>query len=176
MNHSKNSPASNQVNGVFRVAIILLGVSFVSFSCLLLEITLTRIFSATIWYHYAFMAISVALLGLGLGGIFVSFNREKLRRQMSYYATLATVFFSLYLVIYLCAISQFPFSLSLLPLYFFASVIPFFFAGVCAALIFDGFAHITNKIYFADLTGASIGCVSAEAILSFLAQNLLYFS
>jgi spermidine synthase len=113
------------------------------------------------------MAISVALLGLGLGGIFVSFNREKLRRQTSYYATLATVFFSLYLVIYLCAISQFPFSLSLLPLYFFASVIPFFFAGVCAALVFDGFAHITNKIYFADLTGASIGCVSAEAILSF---------
>jgi hypothetical protein len=38
------------------------------------------------------MAISVALLGLGLGGIFVNFNREKLRQQAVYYATLATLF------------------------------------------------------------------------------------
>ena len=45
-----------------------LGVFLVTLSGLLFEIALTRIFSATIWYHFAFVAISVALLGWGLGG------------------------------------------------------------------------------------------------------------
>ena len=40
-----------------------LGVSLITLSGLLFEIALTRIFSATIWYHFAFVAISVALLG-----------------------------------------------------------------------------------------------------------------
>jgi hypothetical protein len=47
---------------------IALGVFFIAFSGLLFEVALTRIFSATIWYHYAFMAISVERVGWGLGG------------------------------------------------------------------------------------------------------------
>ena len=45
-----------------------LGIFLVTLSGLMFEIGLTRIFSATIWYHFAFVAISVALLGWGLGG------------------------------------------------------------------------------------------------------------
>ena len=44
------------------------GIFLVTLSGLMFEIGLTRIFSATIWYHFAFVAISVALLGWGLGG------------------------------------------------------------------------------------------------------------
>ena len=42
-----------------------------TFSGLVFEIGLTRIYSATIWYHFAFVAISMALLGWGLGGLIV---------------------------------------------------------------------------------------------------------
>src|SRR2546423_6365923 len=37
---------------------------------LLLELSLTRIFSVVFYYHFAFLAISIALFGLGLGGVF----------------------------------------------------------------------------------------------------------
>jgi hypothetical protein len=37
---------------------------------LLLELSLTRVFSVVFYYHFAFLAISIALFGLGLGGVF----------------------------------------------------------------------------------------------------------
>src|SRR5207344_3610026 len=51
-----------------RAVLVYFGVFLVALSGLMFEIGLTRIFSATIWYHFAFVAISVALLGWGLGG------------------------------------------------------------------------------------------------------------
>ena len=50
---------------------LLAAVGLLSASGLTFELTLTRIFSSTIWYHYAFIAISVALFGWGLGGFLV---------------------------------------------------------------------------------------------------------
>ncbi|HYD83193.1 MAG TPA: hypothetical protein VEA63_04055, partial [Opitutus sp.] len=41
----------------------------VTFAALLLELSLTRLFSVVLFYHFAFLAISVALLGLGAGGV-----------------------------------------------------------------------------------------------------------
>src|SRR5437763_14550842 len=48
-----------------------LAVFLITLSGLILEVGLTRIYSASIWYHFAFVAISVALLGWGLGGFTV---------------------------------------------------------------------------------------------------------
>ena len=56
------------------------GIFLVTLSGLMFEIGLTRIFSATIWYHFAFVAISVALLGWGLGG----FALHLLRGRMAF--------------------------------------------------------------------------------------------
>jgi hypothetical protein len=55
-----------------------LGVFLVTLSGLMLEIGLTRIFSATIWYHFAFVAISVALLGWGAGGFALHVSRARI--------------------------------------------------------------------------------------------------
>ena len=55
-----------------------LGIFLVTLSGLMFEIGLTRIFSATIWYHYAFVAISVALLGWGLGGFAIHLLRRRI--------------------------------------------------------------------------------------------------
>ena len=55
-----------------------LGIFLVTLSGLMFEIGLTRIFSATIWYHYAFVAISVALLGWGLGGFALHLLRGRI--------------------------------------------------------------------------------------------------
>ena len=49
---------------------LLLGLGLTSFAALLLELSLTRLFSVVLFYHFAFLAISIALLGLGAGGVF----------------------------------------------------------------------------------------------------------
>ena len=49
---------------------MLAGVLLMSLASLLLELSLTRLFSVILFYHFAFLAISIALLGLGAGGVF----------------------------------------------------------------------------------------------------------
>src|SRR5580692_5002755 len=46
------------------------GLSFTTLATLILELSLTRIFSVVFYYHFAFLAISIALFGLGAGGVF----------------------------------------------------------------------------------------------------------
>src|SRR5437588_1579934 len=57
---------------------LLAGVALSSFSALLLELALTRLFSVVLFYHFAFLAISIALLGLGAGGVFAHLGKERL--------------------------------------------------------------------------------------------------
>src|SRR5215469_8285306 len=58
---------------------VMISVALVSFSGLLLELAMTRLFSVVLFYHFAFFAISVALLGLGSGGVFAHLWRRKLQ-------------------------------------------------------------------------------------------------
>src|SRR5947208_5109290 len=70
-------PAS--VTGKIRNRALLAGVGLSSFAALLLELALTRLFSVVLFYHFAFLAISIALLGLGAGGVFAFVRRERLK-------------------------------------------------------------------------------------------------
>src|SRR2546425_12639795 len=60
------TPAS--ASGKVRDRALLAGIGLSSFAALLLELALTRLFSGGLFYHFAFLAISIALLGLGAGG------------------------------------------------------------------------------------------------------------
>src|SRR5450755_2733557 len=57
-----------------------LAIGLMSFSALLLELALTRLFSVVLYYHFAFLAISIALLGLGAGAVFAYIQRRWLER------------------------------------------------------------------------------------------------
>src|SRR5579884_963166 len=149
--------------------LLLLGIFLISASGLMLEVTLTRIFSATIWYHYAFIAISVALFGWGLGGFSLHILKEK-RVLKSTHGSLAisSLLFSLSIPIFLWIIIQLPATPNYLSLYFITSVVPFFLAGITLAQAFDIFREITGKLYFADLIGASFGALGITLILGLL--------
>src|ERR1700740_2256424 len=56
------------------------GLGLTSFAALLLELSLTRLFSVVLFYHFAFLAISIALLGLGAGGVFAYLLKNRLGR------------------------------------------------------------------------------------------------
>jgi hypothetical protein len=55
------SPRRQTYAGLFTIAL----------ATLMLEIVITRIFSVTMWYHFSFMAISIAMFGMAGGAIFV---------------------------------------------------------------------------------------------------------
>src|SRR6187397_2970733 len=59
----------------------LLGVALISGSLLMTELSLTRIFSVTMYYHFAFMAISIALFGLSASGVYVFLMRDRWRNM-----------------------------------------------------------------------------------------------
>src|SRR5713226_4425946 len=62
-----------------RGATLAAGIALSSFSALLLELALTRLFSVVLFYHFAFLAISIALLGLGAGGVFAHVRKQWLQ-------------------------------------------------------------------------------------------------
>lgn len=154
---------------VIPTPLLLLGIFLISASGLMLEVTLTRIFSATIWYHYAFIAISVALFGWGLGGFSLHILKEKgILKSTHGSLAVASLLFSLSIPIFLWIIIQLPATPNYLSLYFITSVVPFFLVGITLAQAFDIFREITGKLYFADLIGASFGALGITLILGIL--------
>ena len=103
-------------------------VFLITLSGLVFEIGLTRIYSATIWYHFAFVAISMALLGWGLGGLAVHLLKKSWPPS-SDRAALFTMLYGLAIPGCLWVLVQFPFEFSRLPLYFIAPLLPFFLGG-----------------------------------------------
>src|SRR5262244_2548398 len=59
---------------------LIAGIALTSFAALLLELALTRLFSVVLFYHFAFLAISIALLGLGAGGVGAYLLKSRLEK------------------------------------------------------------------------------------------------
>lgn len=144
---------------------IYLGVFLITLSGLIFEIGLTRIYSATIWYHFAFVAISVALLGWGLGGLALHALKRRITPTLEKAAVL-TALYGLSIPIALWIIVIFPFRLERLSLYFLTPLAPFFLAGMALSMAFHLRREIAGSLYFADLLGASIGAL----VVTFLLQ------
>src|SRR5215831_17750280 len=141
-----------------------IAVFLITLSGLIFEIGLTRIYSATIWYHYAFVAVSVALLGWGLGGVLLHILRNRIKTTMEQ-AALYALFYALMIVVCLGLIVQFPFRLERLPLYFIAPLAPFSLAGMALSIIFQLRREAASSLYFADLFGASLGALAVTFLL-----------
>lgn len=159
------SNASLLASDQAKLLAILIGVFLISFSSLMLEVTITRIFSTTIWYHFAFMAISVALLGWGLGGILLYFLRQKFNLSSICFSAVIASLFSISIPVYIWTILQSSMSPSNLTAYYLISIVPFALGGMSMSFLFDFFADQASKIYFADLVGASFGSLSIEPTL-----------
>ena len=143
------------------------GVFLIALSGLIFEIGLTRIYSATIWYHFAFVVISVALLGWGLGGIVVHLLKRTWAPSLEKAALLALLYAAT-IPACLWLLVRFPFEIQRLPLYFIAPLVPFFLAGMALSMVFDLHRATAGSLYFADLLGASLGAVVVTVLLQML--------
>ena len=134
------------------------GIFLTALSGLVLEISITRIFSAAIWYHFAFVAVSVALVGLGASGLVVQHRVKKLKGKWAENLTIfsgwgITIFIPISLLVMHALASQ----VMYLPLYMLLFSVPFFFIGIVISAAFTAFGSIAGRLYAADLVGASIG-------------------
>ena len=165
--NNKNTVKKQSYAGIFMVAL----------ATLMYEILLTRIFSVTMFYHFAFMAISLAMFGMSVGAILVYllpqyFSEERAKYQLS----LSALIFSLSIVIsfllhLLILISTTVFTLSPLIFWFIMALlyivlsVPFIFSGICICLALTKFPRQVSKLYAFDLLGAAAGCILLIYIL-----------
>ena len=142
------------------------GLFLVTLSTLMYEIALTRIFSVTMWYHFAFVAISVALLGLTAGALLVHLRPQRFRdADVRAILWRYSLFFSVSLA--LCFVTQL--SIPFMPARNLAAAwsvvltcavisVPFVFSGVVVCLALTRFPKQVNRLYATDLVGAAFGC------------------
>lgn len=167
MNFSRANPVA--MKGTY------LGLFFVALSTLMYEILLTRIFSVTMWYHFAFMAISVTMFGMTVGAVAVYllpsfFTQERAK----FHLALSSLLFSLSIVASFLIYLKIPFTpqksfaglLSIGSIYTVVSV-PFVFSGICVCLALTKFPLQVSKLYAADLSGAALGCILLIFTLKF---------
>ncbi|RPI19375.1 MAG: hypothetical protein EHM58_01800 [Ignavibacteriae bacterium] len=145
-----------------------IGLLLISLSTLMLEFTLIRVLSVSLWYHFAFMIISIALLGFGISGVVITISDKLNKTEVNKALTLVSILYSISVLISFGLINRIPFEpfslladttqLLYLPIYYLAIVLPFFFAGLVVGLIFTRFKNSINRLYFFDLLGAGLSC------------------
>jgi len=150
-------------------------------SVLALEVALTRIFSFITFYHLTYLIISVAMLGFGAAGTYLTTH------TMEDNPTAADEFLArnawmmgvtiLAAIILIPRIHFYPMDMYLYKDYsnlisFLIIVIltgaPFFYGGVCIGYIISRAGSTINRVYFADLTGAAVGCLLVLILINHL--------
>jgi len=153
---------------------MLAGVALVSATLLMIELALTRIFSVVMYYHFAFLAISIALFGLSASGVFAYLgrtwlNRRDLRSLLSAAALLyavTTIVALFFLVRLRVGLNYSPENLRLMLTIYTLAALPFFTGGLIITLAISRQPSRVNAVYAADLTGAAGGCLILIPLLN----------
>lgn len=154
----------------------------VSLAVILLQLVQTRIFSVIFWVHLVYFIISIALLGFGISGTWLAFGpHTRLARFLTPKSAacafvLTAIFSSLVLPAMSVTVSWLTHDWHRIPIllliYSFA-ILPYFFAGWILGIVFRDNAAEMNRIYFADLIGAGLGCVLFLLLLAPLGATRL---
>ncbi len=140
--------------------LLYLAVALTTLATLLLELSLTRIFSVVFYYHFAFLAISIALFGLGAGGVFsyvVAAWKGTLFRKLGLLSGLNCLLVILAIVTVLSRKGDL--NNGQLALIYFTNALPFFCSGIILSLVISETIERVDRVYFFDLLGAAGGCL-----------------
>ena len=167
----------------FYISIFLLSASIISY-----EILLMRLFSIAQWHHFAYMIISLALLGFGASGTAIALLQKWLMRYFEHAYSLCCLIFAFAVVLCFLVVQDVPFNpfmilwdwhqyIHLLENYLILFV-PFFFGASCIGMALMRFKEHINRLYFFDLFGAGSGALAIVLALYFVApeDNLLFTS
>lgn len=173
----KSRPAKDETIKPYHYA----GIFLVAMSVLVLEFNLTRVLSVSLWYNFAFMVISVALLGSGISGVVLSLFDRLQKIPTDLMLTICSGIYGISIIVSFILINLIPLDpfsllthleqLLYLPLYYLLITLPFFFAGLVISLLLTKFKSHTSKLYFFDLLGAGLGSIVFIICVPILAGN-----
>jgi spermidine synthase len=155
---------------------LLSGLALTSFATLLLELALTRLFSVVLFYHFAFLAISIALLGLGAGGVFAYLLKKHLARMKTRSLAACLSVGSAFLVLaVLEVVLHVPVTLEVtggnflrLTALYLTAALPFFMTGIQFSVVFAREGKRIPRLYGADLCGGALACLAVVPLLNWL--------
>ncbi|BBA34725.1 uncharacterized protein sS8_2780 [Methylocaldum marinum] len=155
--------------------LLLFSVSLLSAAALVYEILLMRLFSIIQWHHFAYMMISLALLGYGASGTFLALARGFLLPRFGVAFVVNAASFGLSAILCFLAAQRVPFNAleilwsprewGHLVLIYLILTPPFFFAANCIGLTFQRYKTTIGRTYAADLSGAGIGALAVILLL-----------
>ncbi len=148
---------------------IYLCVALTTLATLLLELSLTRIFSVVFYYHFAFLAISIALFGLGVGGV-LSYLVAGWKAPLAYKLGSLSLANTLLTAVALSAILLQGNQVHVwdYALIYFTTSLPFVASGAIISLAVSETIERVNRVYFYDLLGAAVGCMLLWPLLEIL--------
>ena len=154
-----------------RLQFLLCAVFLTCLSLIAFEITLSRLLSVLLSYHYVFIVLSLALLGLGVGGIFVHFLTPVPGRQYDrlFLISLSSCLFSVAMsssVLVIVHVSHSDRLHDNILFYCLVLSIPFLCGGLLLALLYRIFPHLGAKIYGVDLIGGAAGSLAVILFLN----------
>ena len=156
-----------RIPGRYYVAIFVLASATLSF-----QILITRFFSVMLYYHFAFAAISLAMLGLTRGAMEVydrpeRYAPERVAPEFARHASRFAIAGVAAMVAFLCMplLIPGPYVTGALALAALAFVIPFSESGVCITLLLTRLPYGGGWLYATDLTGAALGCLGVIFVL-----------
>ncbi|OIP41940.1 MAG: hypothetical protein AUK47_05455 [Deltaproteobacteria bacterium CG2_30_63_29] len=153
---------------------VYLALSMLAAATLLLEVSLTRILSVTLWYHFAFMVVSTALFGFGAAGVALSLRRADAPssdRALVGFAAATPIAFAVGYTLF----NRIPFEplrlgdgaiqWAYLVAAYLAISLPFFLAGLTIAGLFSRYSGTIHRLYLFDLVGAGVGSLGVVELL-----------
>lgn len=152
-----------------------LGVALLSGALIALEVLLVRLFAIVLWHHFAYMAISIALLGIGASGTFLALARAPLLARFEAAFAGLSAGFAVTAIAGFALAQHLPFNplalawegrqfLHLAALYGLLAL-PFFFAGAGLGLALMRDPQRIGAVYGANLAGAALGAVGMVGLL-----------
>jgi hypothetical protein len=157
------------------ISALIISVFFISFCIISYEITLMRLLSSILDYHYVSAIVCLALLGSGTGSIYMHFFAKKDKGYKIFLRWLSVLSLSIVIAsLSICIISNNDLLRNNLLVYLIPAFLPFFCCGVILAFVYSLIPHVTSYIYSADMIGVAIGCVAVIFLINcFGTQNAL---
>ena len=161
---------------------ILPAIFLCSFAGLAYQVVLTRVFSISLWYHFSFMIISIAMLGIGASGTVMSMYQGLggLSRVRIYSLLLGISIPLSYIVS-----NQIPFDpvelfwsraeIGYIALYYIILSVPFLLGGLVIASALSSMSRQSGLLYGADLLGAGLGSIGVICLMWFMEPERVVF-
>jgi hypothetical protein len=168
---------------------LLVGLFILSSATLAFEINLTRLFSVSQFYHFAFMIVSIALLGYGASGSILSIIPGKILAKSNPNLNLSILALATGVCIIgsYVLINRLPFDsfsvfldrkqIAILILHYVALATPFFFSGMAVGMLLTSFSSNPGRVYSANLLGSAFGCIFALVLPVYMgAEGVVLFT